>query len=147
VSSDKLRDGDLQSLESLTRHELHEQWRRLFKCAPPRHASPRFLCLAIAYALQEQTNRGLTASARRELRTIAKGEPSSEPSRQLQTKAGTRFLREWHGDTHEVFATDNGFVWKGKTFRSLSAVACAITGAKWNGHRFFGLVKSKKGAP
>ena len=50
------------------------------------------------------------------------------------------------GTTHEVLVTDKGFVWDGTTYRSLSAIAFAITAAKWNGHRFFGLVKGRGGA-
>jgi hypothetical protein len=104
----------------------------------------RFLSLGLAYALQERTCLGLSASARRELAAIAKGNTPPVSSSSSTLKPGTRLLREWHGETHEVAATDQGFVWKGQTFRSLTAVALAITGAKWNGHRFFGLAKRRK---
>ena len=86
------------------------------------------------------------APARRELLAIAKGEPVSAQTSRIRIKPGTRLLREWHGTTHEVLVTDQGFVWDGATYRSLSAIAFAITGAKWNGHRFFGLVKGRGGA-
>jgi len=54
-------------------------------------------------------------------------------------KPGGRLLREWNGVTHVVDVTDGGFVWKGETWRSLSAIAREITGAHWSGPRFFGL--------
>jgi Protein of unknown function (DUF2924) len=48
-------------------------------------------------------------------------------------------IREWRGRLERVTVVDDGFVWNGTTYASLSAVAFAITGTKWNGHRFFGL--------
>jgi hypothetical protein len=54
---------------------------------------------------------------------------------------GTALIREWHGVRHEVAVTAGGFLYQGKTFRSLSQVAGHITGVKWNGHLFFGLRK------
>jgi hypothetical protein len=80
---------------------------------------------------------------KRQLRAIARGEKPSRTGKPVRIKPGTRLLREWHGTTHEVIVTDTGFVWEGRTHRSLSAVAQAITGAKWNGRRFFGLAKER----
>jgi Protein of unknown function (DUF2924) len=56
-------------------------------------------------------------------------------------RAGTILVREWQGTTHHVTVTvtDEGFLWNGKPHRSLSSIARAITGAQWNGPRFFGL--------
>jgi Protein of unknown function (DUF2924) len=60
-------------------------------------------------------------------------------------RTGTILVREWQGTTHHVTVTDDGFLWSGKTHHSLSSIARAITGTKWNGPRFFGLrdVKTK----
>ena len=96
--------------------------------------------------MQEQEFGSLRAPARRELLAIAKGEPASAQTSRIRIKPGTRLLREWHGTTHDVLVTDQGFVWDGTTYRSLSAIAFAITAARWNGHRFFGLVKGRGGA-
>jgi hypothetical protein len=52
-------------------------------------------------------------------------------------------VREWQGTTHHVTVTDEGFLWNGKPHRSLSSIAGAITGTKWNGPRFFGLREVK----
>ena len=104
------------------------------------------LVRAISYAMQEQEFGGLRTPARRELLAIAKGEPASAQASRIKIKPGARLLREWHGATHEVLVTDQGFVWDGATYRGLSAIAFAITGAKWNGHRFFGLVRGRGGA-
>ncbi len=52
---------------------------------------------------------------------------------------GTKLVREWGGEEHIVTVLADGFEWQGRSFRSLSAAARAITGAHWNGWRFFGL--------
>jgi hypothetical protein len=58
---------------------------------------------------------------------------------QTELKAGTILSREWNGATHRVIVVDGGFLWDGTTYDSLSKVAFAITGTRWNGPRFFGL--------
>jgi hypothetical protein len=58
-------------------------------------------------------------------------------------RAGTILVRQWRGVTHHVTITQDGFLWKGTTHRSLSVIARAITGTKWNGPRFFGMRKVK----
>src|SRR5262249_19874720 len=59
--------------------------------------------------------------------------------RRADLKSGTLLLREWKGRGHRVMVVDEGFAWNGKTYDSLSKIACAITGTRWNGPRFFGL--------
>jgi hypothetical protein len=56
---------------------------------------------------------------------------------------GTQLMREWNGSTEIVDVTREGLVWRGKTYRTLSAVAVAITGTKWSGPKFFGLTPAK----
>jgi len=136
---------ELADLAQASRAELITRWRRLLKSEPPRYASLELLRWAAAYAMQERALGGLSASAKRQLAAIARGEKRSHSKPAIRVKPGTRLLREWHGATHEVIVTDTGFVWEGRTYRSLSAVAQAISGAKWSGRRFFGLV-SRSGA-
>ena len=144
TSQGKLK-GTLRALNAATREDLLRKWWRLYKSEPPRYASRDFLVRAISYALQEREFGGLPASVRRALPAIARGTPASVQAPRPRIKPGTRLLREWHGTTHEVLVIDQGFVWQGATYGSLSAVAVAITGAKWNGPRFFGLT-SRGGA-
>ncbi|MBT3625804.1 MAG: DUF2924 domain-containing protein [Gammaproteobacteria bacterium] len=59
-------------------------------------------------------------------------------------KPGTRLLREWHGQTHQVEVQTNGFAYNGETYNSLSEIARVITGARWSGPRFFGLKGSRR---
>ena len=56
---------------------------------------------------------------------------------------GTRLIREWQGQTHEVTIMDKGYLWQGKQYRSLTAIAQDITGTRWSGPRFFGLNDKK----
>ncbi len=65
--------------------------------------------------------------------------PSPRPARR-SIKPGTRLLREWQGDTHEVIAESTGrFLYRGENYGSLSAIARAITGTRWSGPTFFGI--------
>jgi hypothetical protein len=87
---------------------------------------------------------GLPKPVAKELdRLLAHVLGNGNDTRELSTKplprAGTILVREWQGTAHYVTVTDEGFLWNGKPHRSLSGVARAITGTKWNGPRFFGL--------
>ena len=62
-----------------------------------------------------------------------------------EIRAGARLIREWNGRTHTVTVEEDGFTYAGQSYRSLSAVAREITGARWSGPRFFGLT-NKRGA-
>ena len=65
----------------------------------------------------------------------------------VDLKPGTVLVREWNGQMQRVAVLAHGFAWNGKTYTSLSKVALAITGTRWNGPRFFGLRdKRSKGA-
>jgi Protein of unknown function (DUF2924) len=100
---------------------------------------------AVAYRLQEIAYGGLSKATLRGLtalkveyetgRTIA---PPPSPN----VRPGSRLVREWHGRTHTVSVTENGFEFQGKTYRSLTKIAHDITGAQWSGPRFFGLKKT-----
>jgi hypothetical protein len=63
----------------------------------------------------------------------------------VRIKPGTQMLREWQGNTHTVTALAEGFEWNGRTYKSLSAVAHAITGTNWNGFAFFGIKRAPSG--
>jgi Protein of unknown function (DUF2924)/Sodium/calcium exchanger protein len=68
------------------------------------------------------------------------------PRRSAQKiRAGARLVREWNGRTHTVTVEEEGFTYAGGNYRSLSAIARDITGARWSGPRFFGLAP-KRGA-
>jgi hypothetical protein len=97
----------------------------------------------LAYKIQENAYGGLKPSTRSQLRRIAieleKSTASPEFKVRRKLKSGTRILREWHGQTHEVIVTESGYEYGGAGYRSLSEVARKITGARWSGPAFFRL--------
>lgn len=136
----------LHALQSMQTAALQDRWREVFASEPPRKMRAGFLRGAIAYRLQEQAFGGLRLEVKKELDRLAlalrrgpatSAERSPVASRYLAP--GTRLMREWNGTTQLVDVVEGGFVWRGKTYRTLSAVAVAITGTKWSGPKFFGL--------
>src|SRR5580698_3302208 len=53
-------------------------------------------------------------------------------------KTGTKIIREWKGQLHEVAVTTEGYVYNGEVYKSLSPIATRITGTRWSGPAFFG---------
>ncbi|XSG83595.1 MAG: DUF2924 domain-containing protein [Methyloligella sp. ZOD6] len=96
------------------------------------------LIRAVAYGLQAEIYGGLDEKTKRLLRkAYENGGKVKTPKPRLSP--GTKLLREWHGEMHEVLVLEKGFAWHGKIHNSLSAIARAITGTRWNGRAFFGL--------
>lgn len=121
------------------RRHLTEQWRALYRCEPPKKTPSCWLRMAVAYRLQERTHGALKPSLLRQLRSYS-GQPSnSDATASTKVAAGTVLVREWQGVSHTVTVLDKGVSYGGKLYRSLTAVADAITGAHWSGPEFFGL--------
>ncbi len=136
-------EGEIAALAGLPRPDLIDRWQALYGSSPPKGLSRRLLILAIAYRMQVKRYGGMTPAARRRLRKAADEEavprePKTHGAPRVAT--GTRLIREWNGVTHVVDAVDGGFIWHGARYGSLSAVARAITSARWSGPRFFGLM-------
>lgn len=133
----------LAALKAMSVKELKVEWEKLIGTAAPNN-SRAFLELRIAYRLQELTYGGPDRDTRRMLELLA-DEVEGHNRRKHQIAdprnpvAGTKLLREWDGIEHTVTVLKDGFDWKGRRFKSLSAVAREITGTRWNGYRFFGL--------
>ena len=133
----------LAVLPTLSLGDLRLKWRRLYRAEPPR-LSRDIMMRAIAYRLQEIAHGGLSKVTQRRLMTLtAEFETNGRiaPPAGPKLKPGARLVREWHGRTHTVCVTDDGFEFQGKTYRSLTKIARDITGAQWSGPRFFGLTK------
>lgn len=123
-------DDELAALIALPDGSLREEWRKVYRSAPPR-ISADLLRRGIAYRLQERVYGKLSPQVARVLATGGRAAPEVTP--------GTRLVREWNGRTIDVTATEGGMLWKGRTYRSLSAIAREVTGTPWSGPRFFGL--------
>lgn len=144
-------DADIEQeiavLGDLDHTALKQRWRALQGGNPPKRLSRQLLLRALAHAIQERAFGGLSLTLRQRLQRLAAelqstGRIASVGS-QPSFKPGTRLIREWQGRPHEVTILEDGFRWNGETYRSLSAIARAITGTRWNGHVFFG-VKSRQ---
>jgi len=134
----------LDRLADMTADELKAEWARRY-AAPTPNLSPDLLRLGIAYRLQEQRLGGVSRSTKTILRQLAappKDGVRNDPSPRKLT-IGTRLVRDWHGIGHTVTVLENGFEYDGQQWRSLTAIAKAITGSHWNGPRFFGLSGAK----
>jgi hypothetical protein len=136
----------LASLPGMRREELLEQWYALYDGDPPFKISQQLLIQAIAYRMQEHALGGLKPSTRR---FLAKAAEEIHANQKITTppatiKSGTRLIREWRGKIHEVMIVEEGVLFQGRQYRSLSEVARLITGVKWSGPLFFGLKVADK---
>ena len=104
------------------------------------------LIRTIAYRKQELAYGGLSKATQRKLAVLSKGlklKGAVVVSPNLSLRPGARLVREWHGRTHTVIVTENGFEYAGEVFPSLTKIAHAMTGSHWSGPRFFGLIRKR----
>jgi hypothetical protein len=137
----------IRRLPSAGREELLKLWQENFG-GPASPGLRRSLILPIlAYRIQERAYGGLDPESERRLRE-AVGDPKPQGTRKSERaqafKPGTRILREWKGQIHEVLITSSGFEYKGETFRTLSPIAKRITGTHWSGPAFFGTKRGSR---
>jgi hypothetical protein len=135
--------GRLAALKSASAANLQQQWRELFGKEPPPFNRP-YLESRLAYRIQELAYGGLKAETRVRLEALGEQlDGGNVVLRRIRADsrplAGTRLLREWKGVEHAITVLADGFEWEGRPYRSLSAIARAITGTRWNGWTFFGL--------
>ncbi|MCJ2061052.1 DUF2924 domain-containing protein [Methylobacterium sp. J-048] len=148
----------LDELAGLDAAGLARRWRRDFGSAAPPGLSPALCARILAHRLQVRALGDLDRDTAQVLGRFAAGQGTGAgrirsrygaaatptviavpmPDRRGQTP-GVQLSREWSGRMHTVTVLDAGYAWDGATYPSLSRVAHAITGTKWNGPRFFGL--------
>ncbi len=119
------------AIASMSLVELRSEWERRYGAAP-RHRSADLLRRVLAWRVQADVHGGLDAATKKLL-------AREDLPLRVAPPPGMRLAREWAGRTHEVVVIENGVVYEGKTWGSLSEVARHITGMRWNGPRFFGL--------
>lgn len=133
----------LAALKTTPTSGLKAQWRDLFDSEPPPF-NRRYLESRLAYRIQELSLGGLKPATVRRLERLGEELDGGDRKKsRIRADAmpitGTRLIREWQGVEHVVTVTSDGFEWQGRPYRSLSAIARAITGTRWNGWVFFGL--------
>jgi hypothetical protein len=140
-------NDEIAHLRDLDLHGFRARWKSTFRQQPSTHLPRHLLFAVLAYRLQADELGDVGPTTARLLWQIATGDGPLETSRlteqfdrrRAELKPGTILMREWNARAYQVMVLDGGFTWNGKTYDSLSKVAFAITGTKWNGPRFFGL--------
>ncbi len=138
----------LAALKTAATADLKQQWRELFGAEPPPY-NRRFLESRLAYRIQELAYGGLKPETVERLEALGEQlDGGNVVIRRIRHDAkpiaGTRLIREYQGVEHSVTVLHDGYEWEGRPYKSLSAVARAITGTRWNGLVFFGL-KNQRG--
>lgn len=140
--------AQLAALKSAPMPALKEKWRDLFDREPPPY-NRKFLESRLAYRIQELAYGGLKTETIERLEALGEqldgGNSTKRRTRMdIRPVAGTRLIREWQGVEHVVTVQADDFEYQGRPYKSLSAIARAITGTRWNGWVFFGL-KNQRG--
>ena len=137
---------EIAALGEMAYSDLRLAWRRLYRVHPPKKLSRDLLELGVAWKLQERVLGGLSATTKRQLGELARTMATKSDltkARKVTLKPGARLVRAWGGETHEILVVVDGFLWRGKKWRSLSVIAREMTGTHWSGPRFFGLTKAR----
>jgi hypothetical protein len=130
-------EEEIASLPALSKAELLTRWRERLKQPPPSHLNKPILVPLLAYRLQEQAFGGLKPTYKRRLRELAEsfernpGRAAKTVSSSTRIKPGTRLIREWDSQTHQVTVAEEGFEYKGERYKSLSEIARLITGPRF----------------
>ena len=134
----------IEELPTLNRVQLTALWAQKFGKEPPQTLRKGLLVQILAYRVQEREFGGLSHGSRRRLREIAAslGSERVVPKRDDSApQTGAKLIRIWHGESHEVRFTDDGYEYRGNSYGSLSSIAREITGTRWSGPLFFGVKK------
>jgi hypothetical protein len=141
-------ENEIAHLRGLDLGGLRARWRSLTGRAAPSHLPKTLLLGVLAYRVQAAALGDVDKPTIRLLDRIADEALAGKrvevpvPDR-AGLKPGTVLVREWEGTPERVMVLADGFAWNGGTYPSLSKVARAITGTRWNGPRFFGLRDQK----
>jgi hypothetical protein len=136
--------AQIADIEHMSLAELRYRWREIFAIDPPGYSRVQ-LVRRLAYRVQELAYGGLSAATREKLAIMAEsvdagnGKGLKRRRRNDSILPGTRLIREWNGRRYEVVVGRDGFEFEGRPYRSLTAIAEAITQQHWNGPLFFGL--------
>lgn len=117
---------------------VRQKWHEVFGKQPPNALTQDLMVRQLAWRLQEEAFGGHGRETLKLLDAYGR-QDASKVVLFRRLKPGTSVVREYQGVRHVVTISEGGFVWQDKTYTSLSAIAREITGARWNGPRFFGL--------
>jgi Protein of unknown function (DUF2924) len=131
---------EIAALPSLNKAQLLAIWAKNFSKEPPPNLRKELMVPILAYRMQEREYGGLSHATRQRLKEIAISTRLKPRGRTTEADIheGTRLVRSWKGEIHEVRVLSDGLEYRGQRFGSLSEIARAITGTRWSGPAFFG---------
>jgi hypothetical protein len=140
-------EDEIAHLRGLDLKGLRARWRSVLQRPAPDHLPRHLLFAIIAYRIQadrfgdldHETRQLLDRTGAKETGPALSARLASFDQKRTELTPGTVLVREWDRQSQRVMVMSDGFAWNGQTYDSLSKVAFAITGTKWNGPRFFGL--------
>jgi hypothetical protein len=147
VTTETSVEDEIVHLRGLDLKGLRSRWQSVLQRPAPDHLPRHLLFAIIAYRIQadrfgeldHETRQLLDRTGAQEAGTAMSARLISFDQKRTELTPGTVLVREWDRRSQRVMVMSDGFAWNGQTYDSLSKVAFAITGTKWNGPRFFGL--------
>lgn len=149
-------EDEIAHLRGLDLKGLRARWKSVFQRSPPDHLGRHLMFSVIAYRIQadrlgdldHETVQLLDRTKPTESGPAMSARLMGHDQKRAELTPGTVLVREWNQQSQRVMVLAGGFAWNGQTFDSLSKVAFAITGTRWNGPRFFGMRdKEDRSAP
>lgn len=142
--------AEIERLPELPVEDLVDRYHELYGHGPPMHRR-KWLVKRVAWKMQERELGGLSGAAQRRLEqligevvaSLPKSQGARTPTR--RDGVGTTLVREYKGRQVRVTIREDGYEHEGRLYRSLTAVAKAVTGTHWNGRLFFGLTERSRG--
>jgi hypothetical protein len=133
-------EDEIAHLRGLDLKGLRSRWQTVFQRSAPAHLTRYLLFAVIAYRIQvdrygdldHATRQVLERTDSREARPAMSARLASFDQKRTELTPGTVLVREWDRQSQRVMVMADGFAWNGQTYDSLSKVAFAITGTKWN---------------
>lgn len=134
----------LESLGQQDRAALRALWQQLLGRSPSEELRKDIMVRVLAYKIQERAFGSARTGTRRRVRQLLDKHVQNASGMPLRIKPGTRLIREWVGQLHNVIVAERGYEYQGRLYGSLSEIARLITGTRWSGPRFFGLKAGSK---
>ena len=149
VTTETSIEDEIVHLRGLDLKGLRARWQSVLQRSAPGHLPRHLLFAIIAYRIQadrfedldHETRQLLDRTGAKESGTAMSARLVSYDQKRTELTPGTVLVRDWDRQSQRVMVMADGFAWNGQTYDSLSKVAFAITGTKWNGPRFFGLAR------
>jgi len=147
ITTETSIEDEIVHLRGLDLKGLRARWQSVLQRPPPDYLPRHLLFAIIAYRIQadrfgdldHETRQLLDRTGGKESGTAMSARLVTFDQKRTQLTPGTVLVREWDRRSQRVMVMSDGFAWNGQTYDSLSKVAFAITGTRWNGPRFFGL--------